>query len=330
MILGIESSCDDSAIAIINSKTLEVVFELKLSQDNEHAKYGGVVPELASRLHAEALPNILYKAKEFLPQIKAIAVTSEPGLVITLLEGVTMAKILSICLNVPLISINHLMGHIYSLFINKPANFPIGVLIASGGHTQLMQIDGYNSGTIWAKTLDDGVGEAFDKCAKMMQLGYPGGPLIEKAALDGNENAYALTLPLAGSRAAFSYSGIKNAVRLLVEQNADKNDLAASFQKVAVAHLLDKTERFLKDTGLKQFAVVGGVSANSYLRQKLLTLCEKYDVELLAPDMKYSMDNAVMIARAGVDAFELGFALDDAATLEPKAMSDIFGSLSKN
>ncbi len=324
MILGIESSCDDSAIAIIKSDTLEVVFEKKLSQDDEHSKYGGVVPELASRLHAEALPKILQDAKAFLPNIKAVAVTSEPGLVITLLEGITMAKTLSVCLGVPLIGINHLMGHIYSLFINKSAEFPIGVLIASGGHTQLMQIDGYNCGKIWAKTLDDSVGEAFDKCAKMMNLGYPGGPLIEKAAKDGNENAYNFTLPLMGPKAAFSYSGIKNAVRLLVEQGADKNDLAASFQKVAVAHLLDKTERFLKDTKLKKFAVVGGVSANSYLREKLLKLCAKYGVELLAPDMKYSMDNAVMIARAGVDAYNLGFALKDAISLEPKATSDIF------
>lgn len=324
MILGIESSCDDSAIAIIKKDTLEVVFEKKLSQDEEHSKYGGVVPELASRLHAEALPKILEDAKEFLPLIKAVAVTSEPGLVITLLEGITMAKMLSVCLDVPLIGVNHLMGHIYSLFINKPADFPIGVLIASGGHTQLMQIDGYNSGKIWAKTLDDSVGEAFDKCAKMMNLGYPGGPLIEKAAKDGNENAYPFTLPLMGPKAAFSYSGVKNAVRLLVEQGVDKNDLAASFQKVAVAHLLDKTERFLKDTKLKKFAVVGGVSANSYLREKLLKLCNKYGVELLAPDMKYSMDNAAMIARAGVDALSLGFALQDSISLEPKATSEIF------
>ncbi|MEY4505053.1 MAG: tRNA ((37)-N6)-threonylcarbamoyltransferase complex transferase subunit TsaD [Pseudomonadota bacterium] len=325
MILGIESSCDDSAIAIIDSKTLEVIFEKKLSQDEEHAKYGGVVPELASRLHAEALPNILDSAKEFLPKIKAIAVTIEPGLLITLLEGVTMAKMLSVCLNVPIIGVNHLMGHIYSLFINCETKFPLGVLIASGGHTQLMEVNGYNSGKIWAKTLDDSVGEAFDKCAKMMGLGYPGGPLIESFAKDGDENTYHLTLPLAGPKHAFSYSGIKNGVRLLVEQGADVNNLSASFQRVAINHLLDKTERFFKSVKLERFAVVGGVSANKVLRERLEALCNKYGIELLTPNMKYSMDNAVMIARAGVDALNLGLVCKDALALEPKATSEIFG-----
>jgi len=219
MILSIESSCDDSAVAITEIATKKLLFHKKISQEIEHSVYGGVVPELAARLHAEALPKILAQCEPYFDKLKAVAVTSSPGLAVTLVEGVTMAKAVSVALNIPIIGVNHLIGHIYSLFIEKKTSFPLTVLLVSGGHTQVMEVKSLREIKTIAKSMDDSFGESFDKVAKMMGLGYPGGPLIQELAKEGNREAYSFTVPLHQSPLiAFSYSGLKNAVRLAVEE----------------------------------------------------------------------------------------------------------------
>jgi len=305
MILSIESSCDDSSIAVMEIKNKKLLFHKKISQEIEHAKYGGVVPELASRLHAEALPKILEETKEFFPKLKAIAVTSAPGLLVTLQEGVMMAKSLSIALNLPIIAVNHLIGHIYSLFIEKEEIKPIMVLLISGGHTKILNFNGIDNICEIATTLDDSFGESFDKCAKMLGLNYPGGPEIEKLAKKG-ENKISLPLPLKNSPdIKFSYSGLKNAVRLVIEEKRyKKEDIAASFQEKAIEHLVFMSKRAIKKYKPQKFAIVGGASANKRVREEFEKLAKKFDFNLFYPDFKYTSDNAAMIARAGIELYE--------------------------
>jgi N6-L-threonylcarbamoyladenine synthase len=312
LILSIESSCDDSSIAITQIETKKLIFHRKISQDAEHSVYGGVVPELASRLHAKDLPILLDEAKEFLPAIKAVAVTCEPGLVISLAEGVAMAKVLSVTLGVPLIGANHLMGHIYSLFIEKElCDLPLSILLVSGGHTQVMEFGSLGDVKTVAKTTDDSFGESFDKCAKMLGIGYPGGPAIEALAMQGDEMRFGFTIPLHDKRLAFSYSGLKNAVRVQIVKlgelcEQDKADIAASFQRVAVEHLLYKLNMIFRENPPKTFAIVGGAAANGYLRAKAGKLCTKYNTTLMLPQLQYCSDNAAMIGRLGADMFANG------------------------
>jgi len=303
--LAIESSCDDSSIAVMEIDSKKLLFHKKISQELEHSKYGGVVPELASRLHAEALPKILEEAKEFFPKLKAVAVTNAPGLSVTLHEGVIMAKALSISLNIPLIGVNHLIGHIYSLFIGKEEIKPLTVLLVSGGHTKILNFEGVDKVCEIATTLDDSFGESFDKVAKMLKLGYPGGPIIEKLAKKG-EVSVDLPLPLKNSPdIQFSYSGMKNAVRLAIEENRhSKEDIAASFQSKAIEHLVFMSKRAIKKYRPKNFAIVGGASANLALRKEFEKLSKEYEFNLLYPDMKYTSDNAAMIARAAVEMYK--------------------------
>ncbi len=312
MILSIESSCDDSSIAVTEIATKKIVFHKKISQEPDHSKYGGVVPELAARLHATALPKILEQAKPFFPKLKAVAVTSAPGLAVTLVEGVTMAKALAISLNLPLIGVNHLHGHIYSLFLEKESRFPMTVLLVSGGHTQVIDARGYKDFHIVAQTMDDSFGESFDKVAKMIGLGYPGGPIVEAYAKEGDENRFAFTVPLANSpKIAFSYSGLKNQVRLQIEalgsmSEQDRRDICASFQCVATAHLLQKLKKIFKTSQIKDFAIVGGASANLYLREKIEALCDVHGSALHLAPLAYCSDNAAMIGRCGIEAYERG------------------------
>ena len=304
MILAIESSCDDSSIAVMDIKTKKLLFHKKVSQELEHSKYGGVVPELASRLHAEALPKILEETKDFFPKLKAVAVTNAPGLSVTLQEGVIMAKALSISLKLPLIGVNHLIGHIYSLFIEKEEIKPMMVLLVSGGHTKILNFNGIKNVCEIATTLDDSFGESFDKVAKMLGLGYPGGPVIEKLALKG-ECIVGLPLPLKNSSdIKFSYSGIKNAVRLAIEEKRyKKEDIAASFQKKAIQHLIFMAKRAVKKYKPKHFAIVGGASANLALREEFEKLSDEFHFKLYYPEIQYTSDNAAMIARAGVEMY---------------------------
>ena len=306
MILSIESSCDDSAIAITEIATCKLLFHKKISQELEHSIYGGVVPELASRLHAEALPRILELCRPYFSELKAVAVTTTPGLAVTLVEGVTMAKAISIALNIPIIGVNHLKGHIYSLFIEKETQFPLTVLLVSGGHTQVIEAKSFEEMKVVATTSDDSFGESFDKVAKMMNLGYPGGPVIEKLALDGDRKRYPFTIPLHQSPLiAFSYSGLKNAVRLAVLEGRaeDYKDIAASFEHIAVAHLIQKLKKYFKTNPPKQFAIVGGASANLYLREQIETILLPFNATLLLSELKYCSDNAAMIGRVAIDMY---------------------------
>lgn len=309
MILSIESSCDDSSIAITEIATKKLIYHKKISQELDHSRYGGVVPELASRLHAQALPAILAECEPWFGSLKAVAVTNEPGLGVTLIEGVAMAKALCIALGLPVIPINHLKGHIYSLFIEKETVLPLTVLLVSGGHTQLIEVESFEKMTTVATTMDDSYGESFDKVAKMMGLGYPGGPLIEKLSREGDPKRYPFTVPLWQSPLiAFSYSGLKNQVRLAVEaaEEADYPDIAASFQHTATEHLIQKLKKYFKTNPPQRFAVVGGASANLYLRSRLEEILSAHNAPLILAELKYCSDNAAMIGRVAVEHFIRG------------------------
>ena len=338
MILAIESSCDDSSVAIMKASDFSLVHYEKISQEKEHAKYGGVVPELAARLHTAALPAVILRAKEHFKALKAIAVTNEPGLSVSLLPGIVAAKALAAALNLPLISVNHLVGHIYSLFLNEQMKLPLGVLLVSGGHTMILDISENGVISVLGATSDDSFGESFDKSAKMLGLGYPGGPQIQNLALKGDDRAYDFSLPLKGTkRLEYSFSGLKNQVRLaclelensripysviprldrgissenskIPSENSripseipsqQKANIAASFERVACLHIIDRLKLAFSSQKWARFGVVGGASANLRLRGMLESLCASYDCELLFAPLEYCSDNAAMIARAAV------------------------------
>lgn len=328
MILSIESSCDDSSIAITEISSAKLLFHKKISQESIHSSYGGVVPEIASRLHAQELPRILYEAKKFLndsfSSIKAIAVTTEPGLNITLIEGLAMAKALALSLHIPIISINHLKGHIYSLFIGKTQGvFPLSVLLVSGGHTLIIEAKTAMEMSMVAKSLDDSFGESFDKVAKMLSLGYPGGPIIEKYAKKYTQHSFdskaIFPLPLKNTKdLAFSFSGLKNAVRMKILQSQEEGidtqneayiaKICYEFQRTACEHILVQVKKYFeqkKQNGesIGHFAIVGGASANTYLRNKISELCNSYGHPLLLAPLEFCSDNAAMIGRAGLEKY---------------------------
>ncbi|HED4626077.1 TPA: tRNA (adenosine(37)-N6)-threonylcarbamoyltransferase complex transferase subunit TsaD [Campylobacter jejuni] len=310
LILAIESSCDDSSIAIIDKNTLECKFHKKISQELEHSIYGGVVPELAARLHSEALPKILKQCKEHFKNLCAIAVTNEPGLSVSLLSGISMAKTLASALNLPLIPINHLKGHIYSLFLEEKISLDMGILLVSGGHTMVLYLQDDASLELVASTNDDSFGESFDKVAKMMNLGYPGGVIIENLAKNAKLKNISFNIPLKHSKElAYSFSGLKNAVRLEILKHENLSDdikaeIAYAFENTACDHIMDKLEKIFNLYKFKNFGVVGGASANLNLRSRLQNLCQKYNTNLKLAPLKFCSDNALMIARAAVDAYE--------------------------
>lgn len=326
LILAIESSCDDSSIAIIDKNTLKCYFHKKISQEKAHAHYGGVVPELAARLHSEDLPRLLEQCREYFDELCAVAVTSEPGLSVSLAGGIAMAKMLALSLKIPLIAINHLVGHIYSLFLQNELRKNMGVLLVSGGHTMVLFIDEMGGLCTLAKSTDDSFGEAFDKVAKMLGLGYPGGEVVQNLALSAKEKKLQFPIPLLHAKTLdFSFSGLKNAVRLelLGLENLDediKSEVAYAFEEAACKHILRQSERLFKIHAFKHFGVVGGASANLKLRELLQKLCEKYDCTLNLAPLEFCSDNALMIARAAVESFKRGeFADIKADILSPKS-----------
>ncbi|WP_457598025.1 tRNA (adenosine(37)-N6)-threonylcarbamoyltransferase complex transferase subunit TsaD [Hydrogenimonas sp.] len=328
MILSIESSCDDSSVAVTDIATKELLFHRKISQESAHAKYGGVVPELASRLHAVDLPKLLQEAKPWLDDLEAVAVTNRPGLSVTLLEGVAMAQALSIAKGLPIIAVDHLKAHIYSLFIEKETRFPMLVLLISGGHTMVVDVQSFERMEVVASTMDDSFGESFDKTAKMMGLGYPGGPIVEALAARGDPTRFDMPIPLRHSpKIAFSYSGIKNAVRLLVEANSPldektKADIAAAFQQAAIEHLLQKCKKIFQRRKPKDFAIVGGASANMAVREAFVNLCGEFGATLHLADLRYCSDNAAMVGRYAIDAFERQL-FSDALTIRVSPRSEL-------
>ncbi|EAJ7111845.1 tRNA (adenosine(37)-N6)-threonylcarbamoyltransferase complex transferase subunit TsaD [Campylobacter upsaliensis] len=311
-ILAIESSCDDSSIAIIDKDNFNCLFHKKISQENAHANYGGVVPELAARLHSEALPKILEQCQNYFKKLCAIAVTNEPGLSVSLVGGIAMAKSLALTLDLPLIAVNHLKGHIYSLFLKQKEEYDMGILLVSGGHSMVLKVDEKGFLEILAKSNDDSFGESFDKVAKMMNLGYPGGLIIENLAKKAKEKKLHFSVPMLRSKELnFSFSGLKNQTRLeiLKHQHLDesiKSEIAYAFEEAACSHIIHKCRKIFTKYHFKKFGVVGGASANLNLRGRLQKLCEEFDCELRLAPLEFCADNALMIARAAISAYERG------------------------
>lgn len=305
-ILAIESSCDETSIAIVEDGK-KVISLATNTQMYTHANYGGVVPEIASRMHTENITYVLEEAlKEAnikIEEVDAIAVTYGPGLMGSLLVGIEFAKTLSLIYDKPLIGVNHLIGHIYANNIDSSLEFPLLSLIVSGGHTELLLMEGDYKFKLLGKTLDDAIGESYDKVAKVLGVSYPGGPNIEKMAREG-QDTYKLPTPVMDDSLNFSYSGLKSAVINIVNNETQrgneirKNDLACSFQNKAVDELTRKVSLALTNNNVKQLVVAGGVSANKYLKEELEKVCKKFNVDLKIPQMKYCTDNAAMIGAA--------------------------------
>lgn len=305
-ILAIESSCDETSMAIVKNGS-EVVSLVINTQMDTHALYGGVVPEIASRMHTEAitfvLDETLKKANMKMEEVDAIAVTYAPGLTGSLIVGIEAAKTLALIYNKPLIAVNHLIGHIYANNLENKMEFPLLALIVSGGHTELAIMEDDYSFKKLGETLDDAIGECYDKVARVLGLKYPGGPNVEKLALEG-EHSYNLPRPVMDDTYNFSYSGLKSAI-INLNHNAsqkgeeiNKADLARSFQDVAIDELSRKVEKAFRETGIKRLVIAGGVSANKYLKEEMEKLCQKYDAKMLIPRLLYCTDNAAMIGAA--------------------------------
>lgn len=300
--LGIESSCDETSVAVVKNGR-EVLSNIINSQIKIHEKFGGVVPEIASRNHVEAISTVTKKALKdaqiTFNDIDVITCTYGPGLVGALLVGVSYAKALSYALNKPLVGVNHIEGHIAANYITyKELEPPFLAAIISGGHTHLVHIKGYNEFEILGKTRDDAIGEAFDKVARVIGLGYPGGPKIDKLAKEGKPN---IKLPQTHfDNLDFSFSGIKTAVINLNHRNPDTNkaDLAASFEEAVSSVLVNNIEKAIKQTGQNKIVLAGGVSANSYIREKIKNL-ENENIKVYFPELILCTDNAAMIASAG-------------------------------
>lgn len=303
IILGIESSCDETSVAIVKNGR-EVLSNVINTQISIHELYGGVVPEIASRNHVENISPVMKEAlKEAnikIDDVDGIACTYGPGLVGALLVGVSYAKALSYAANKPLIGVNHIQGHIAANYITyKDLKPPFLTLLISGGNTQLVLVKDYTEFEILGKTRDDAVGEAFDKIARVIGLGYPGGPKMDKLAQEGTPNIVLPKVHIDGLD--FSFSGLKTAIINLHHKTPDINkaDLAASFEKDVAEILLDNTKKAVKDTNIHKIALAGGVSANSYIRKSFKELEEKENIKVYYPELKLCTDNAAMIASAG-------------------------------
>lgn len=314
IILGIESSCDDTSAAVIKNG---VLLSSVIASQAVHESYGGVVPELASRAHQQNIVPVVHEAlkragvtKE---QLSAIAFTRGPGLMGSLLVGVSFAKGLARSLDIPMVDVNHLQGHVLAHFIkesedddNQP-KFPFICLLVSGGNSQIIRVDAYNKMTVLGQTIDDAAGEAIDKCSKVMGMGYPGGPIIDRLARQGNPNAYTFSKPhIPGFD--YSFSGLKTSflysLREWLKDDPDfiehnKEDLAASLEKTIVDILMDKLRKAVKATGIREVAVAGGVSANNGLRNAFHEHADKYGWKIFIPKFGYTTDNAAMIAITG-------------------------------
>lgn len=320
-ILGIESSCDDTSAAVIRDN---VLLSNVIASQAVHMKYGGVIPELASRAHQQNIVPVvdtaLREAGVTADKLDAIAFTRGPGLLGSLMVGVSFAKGLSIAQNIPMVEVNHLQGHILSHFIDLPErqlphpDFPFLCLLVSGGHTQIVRVDSPLEMQIVGTTIDDAAGEAFDKCAKVMGLGYPGGPIIDKLAREGDPSAFRFAKPHVGEF-DFSFSGLKTSfLYTLRDEVADdpdfiekhKADLCASLQRTIVDILIEKLVRASKATGIRDIAVAGGVSANSGLRNGVVEEGRRRGWRTFVPEFRFTTDNAAMIAISGLYRYRAG------------------------
>ena len=321
-ILGIESSCDDTSAAVIRNTTL---LSNVIASQAVHVKYGGVIPELASRAHQQniipVVDTALKEAGITVDKIDAIAFTRGPGLLGSLLVGTSFAKGLSIAGNIPMVEVNHLQGHILSHFIDLPdremphPSFPFLCLLVSGGHTQIVKVSSPLEMEIIGTTIDDAAGEAFDKCAKVMGLPYPGGPVIDRLAKEGDPNAFTFAKPHVKGEFDYSFSGLKTSflytLRDRVAEDPDfvekhKADLCASLQHTIISILLDKLIKATKALGIKDVAIAGGVSANSGLREAMAEAGRRRGWRTFIPEFKFTTDNAAMIAISGYYRYNQG------------------------
>lgn len=327
-IMAIESSCDETSVAIVKNGR-EVISNVISSQIDMHKKFGGVVPEVASRMHLEVINNIvreaLDEAKINLEEIDAIAVTKGPGLVGALLVGISEAKALSYACKKPLIGVNHMKGHICAALItHKELEPPFICLLVSGGHTYLVHVKDYNDMEVIGKTIDDACGEAYDKVARCLGMNYPGGPEVEKLAKLGNEEAIDFPRVMLDKNSYnFSFSGLKTAVLNYLNSKKQKNeeiskeDVCASFQRAVFDVLIYKTERLMKEKNLDKLVVSGGVSANNTLRTEIEKMCEKNNFKSYFPSKILCTDNAAMIASSGYYEYISGVRSNLTLNVEP-------------
>lgn len=313
-ILGIESSCDETSVSIVKNGCEEIATIIS-SQIDIHKNFGGVVPEIASRNHVKnvtmVIEECLNEASMTMEEIDAIAVTYGPGLIGSLLVGLEAAKTLAFVYQKPLVPVHHISGHIYANNLVKPLKFPLISLVISGGHTELIYMKDHLCFEKLGSTLDDAVGECYDKVARVLDIPYPGGPLVDKLAHEG-EDTYSLPIPLDDASYNFSFSGLKSAVINLVHNESqrgkeiNKANLATSFQNVVVESLTKKTMRALKEYNVPRLIVAGGVAANRGIRERFTKLCEENNIDLSFPVMKYCTDNAAMIASVGYYLYKAG------------------------
>lgn len=328
--LGIESSCDDTAIAVLNGQH-EVLSSMISSQISKHSQYGGVVPELASRMHQEAILPLLREVlnesgiEDPSKEIDLIAVTSGPGLMGSLLVGVMSAKALSQGWNIPILGVNHLEGHIFAnVAANRDLEPPFISIIVSGGHTELVLVKDFGDYELLGSTRDDAAGEAYDKVAKILGLGYPGGPVVDKLASQGIPDFYTLPVPLSNTKEIeFSFSGLKTAAVTLIQKTEREGkelmveNFCASFQNAVISSLVCKIRLAMKYSGIKRLTLSGGVAANSGLRAKLLEMSHSGECEIFLPPVAMCTDNAVMIAAAGFCGYMRGCRSDISVSPDP-------------
>lgn len=325
IVLGLESSCDETAAALVTDDGRILAHKLA-TQEEQHRPFGGVVPEIAARAHAEALTPLIAAAFDeaglTLADVNAVAATAGPGLIGGVMVGLVTGKALAHAANKPLIAVNHLEGHALSPRLGDPGlAFPYMLLLVSGGHCQLLRVEGVGRYRRLATTIDDAAGEAFDKTAKMLGLGYPGGPEVEKAALAGDPRAVPLPRPLMGSdEPHFSFAGLKSAVLRARDSGRYRTqDIAASFSAAVVDCLIDRTARALdRSEPVTALVVAGGVAANAGFRSALTMLAEERGLPFVAPPLWLCTDNGAMIAWAGVERFRLGLVDDMAVAARPR------------
>jgi len=317
-VLGIETSCDETSVAIVKDGK-KILSNVVASSLKFHKKYGGVVPEIASRMQLDSITLVaeeaLKEAKLKLKDINLVAVTSGPGLLGSLLVGISFAKALSLSLGVPLLGINHLEAHIYANFLNgQNIKLPALALIVSGGHTSLFYVKDFGEIEILGQTLDDACGEAFDKVAKILKLGYPGGPIIERLAKKGNFKRIKFSCSETKRPLDFSFSGIKTAVLYSVNGKRltvnEKRNIAASFQEVVIDTLIKKSLLAMQIKKVRRLILGGGVAANQRLREKFFNLIKTKDLQIYFPPLALCMDNAAMVAGLGFQLFKKGYCSD--------------------
>jgi N6-L-threonylcarbamoyladenine synthase len=301
-ILGIETSCDETAAAVVADGG-DMLSSVVSSQVDLHARFGGVVPELASRAHVELLPPVIAEAmvEAGLDQVDAVAATVGPGLIGSLLVGVSAAKAMALVWGVPFIGVNHLEAHLYGAFLEEPnIELPMVVLLVSGGHTMLVLMEDHGRYRLLGQTIDDAAGEAFDKVARFLGLGYPGGPAIDRLAMEGDPTAVAFPRSMIGEGHDFSFSGLKTSVITRVRKEPDLGvaDVAASFQEAVVDVLVTKARIAARETGAKGLCLAGGVAANSSLRERVLDACIADGLQAYLPSRAMCTDNAAMVAAA--------------------------------